>query len=1229
MPDTQQTQDGQTPVQLDMSKFQPISSTPALAVRPQPQSDLPPGPPNASGAEEGPDGQLHWHSIDGRDLGPVAGGATPQGASSVHLVQPSSTPPVQLDMNKFQPLNGPTTMGLSSGSTQAPSTNGYAPGVDFRADMGQGFINASKDTARGTVSNLNKASDWIADKLGVQHDKPWSVPFENQNLESQNAGQTIGKFGEGFAEFVLGDEALKGLSYAEKLGIANKLEDLAKTSPKIAKALNIGLNSVRTGIVGGTQSAAKGGTLGDILESAGLTTGATAAIESLTPLVSKGFQFLFDNLNAKKELTGAIEANEARFKESKRTLTDAASTASGEQTTNFKGQSFTAQTGLPEPKPGTRLVSQLQQALEDESKLYRENYGKQIQPFLSHLDEQQIPVGGEGSPLSQIASKLLNENSSVPEGLQPGLRKISSDLEKTRPLLEAFTQEGPMTFNEAESTRQILGRTIRDLPFDDPSRRVLISLRSGIDQSMEEAFDEAGLPDASAKLKNLRNTYATSVQTLEDNAVIKAIRDKDPDSVVNILMTRSSAANMEALEGALKNHSYLVNDVRSSLFASLLKKSQAVDEAGSLGVDAKTLFKNFENIEPDIRKALWGDATQGLQKIVADYKNATLQTSNLAKQKEALIASQQSIGHFFGAHSGGAVFGAKLLYDLANGDYDKAEKDLLLGAAFYGGKGLLSVPAVQKGILSTLELISTQRNQGLIKGFSDPEAEIKAAVRPQGFHAGIPLGDTGAGDVEQKVGLPANTRVTPQSIPSFIKEAGLIDKGEAAPGIWRVESPNAPGHNILINEKDITDANSIRIKAADGLEKWATQSGYDTQAGRKTPGQLRGYANELRAEREQAVAEVLSKQKTGPQTLAEMRAASPAPKSSVSRSIDLTSELNNLGHVSEIASPEQLDSLKQLGVKTEAEQKFQQNFGNEFKEAGDLAEWETGSREGSTDAQKLAGWKTPARDLTKTMTPQGKIQLGQMLRDKFSKSVPPNILSKMSDEDLVERYFEDFEKQKSKLLAQAEARAQGVKGGVDEEDAVKPPRKITEDDLKEQLEKTQRRTSTVPDENGVLRTYDESTHPRYAKMSPQGKTDFQTWMQDSGRLDRITKGYDPNKVVKGSEYYLNRSLTNALNDYDDKIAAEGRRTVRTNLAAQNAKSAAEKSASDKKSMQDFVTNALKDKKLSAEQASIFSDWKGLGGKEPLTQAQLAEKLGVTQAAISQRLKTIGKIYSDY
>src|SRR5258708_32095460 len=61
--------------------------------------------------------------------------------------------------------------------------------------------------------------------------------------------QPVGKVGETIAEFFLGDEALKGLSIAEKLGLASKVAKLAESNPIIARIVGHGLTAVRGGTV--------------------------------------------------------------------------------------------------------------------------------------------------------------------------------------------------------------------------------------------------------------------------------------------------------------------------------------------------------------------------------------------------------------------------------------------------------------------------------------------------------------------------------------------------------------------------------------------------------------------------------------------------------------------------------------------------------------------------------------------------------------------------------------------------------------------------------------------------------------------------------------------------------------------------------------------------------------------------------------------------------------------
>jgi len=103
---------------------------------------------------------------------------------------------------------------------------------------------------------------------------------------------------------------------------------------------------------------------------------------------------------------------------------------------------------------------------------------------------------------------------------------------------------------------------------------------------------------------------------------------------------------------------------------------------------------------------------------------------------------------------------------------------------------------------------------------------------------------------------------------------------------------------------------------------------------------------------------------------------------------------------------------------SEADQLFQKNFGKEYKEAGDLAEWETGSREGNLGAQQAAGWQTSA--------PTNLSGLGQpQMVSKFKAPEPSKILSPESPPPHVEGSYWSFE-QKELLRAAIKDRAAAI-----------------------------------------------------------------------------------------------------------------------------------------------------------------------------------------------------------
>jgi hypothetical protein len=174
---------------------------------------------------------------------------------------------------------------------------GFDPGTQkLREDapIVRGGEKALAETLSGTSQLAGKA----ADKLGLRHKnlsdlitdngQPRGIFGEAPEPESATApvglGEHVGYIGENIMEFFAGDEALKSLSLAQKLGLATKVAKLAESNPAIAKLISVGLRATRTGAVSGAQEAAHGGDTGDVLTSAGTGFLTSTATEGLTEL---------------------------------------------------------------------------------------------------------------------------------------------------------------------------------------------------------------------------------------------------------------------------------------------------------------------------------------------------------------------------------------------------------------------------------------------------------------------------------------------------------------------------------------------------------------------------------------------------------------------------------------------------------------------------------------------------------------------------------------------------------------------------------------------------------------------------------------------------------------------------------------------------------------------------------------------------------------------------------
>lgn len=172
----------------------------------------------------------------------------------------------------------------------------------------------AKGLGKGALSTVSGVSNLIHGGLNlIDSDtaEKW-LPSEGINAEEQmatptNVAQRAGFTTEGLLEFIMGDEALKGMSLSRKLDAASKIYQTLEKSPKLMALLRAGAKSkmltmggetaLRNAIVAAAQTVAHGGSAKEALESLaiggtiGLVGGGTAgAIQSAGQRVREGVE---------------------------------------------------------------------------------------------------------------------------------------------------------------------------------------------------------------------------------------------------------------------------------------------------------------------------------------------------------------------------------------------------------------------------------------------------------------------------------------------------------------------------------------------------------------------------------------------------------------------------------------------------------------------------------------------------------------------------------------------------------------------------------------------------------------------------------------------------------------------------------------------------------------------------------------------------------------------------
>ena len=205
----------------------------------------PQGQPAEMESSEKPSAPVDWSKAT-----PFASEATSQAAPTAQAPVAAQAPTTAQSIEQYQQSPEALREAIAASSGMGEFTMDQKSN-DAAYHMMLGALKGLADT--GHV--IGATGNTIATKL-TGGKIPQVVHFATPDyLKAQGAPETVGKVGEGIAEFFLGDGvAMAGLKTAEKFKQVSEVLRVLEQSPRLMEALHVGMSALRMGTVGAVQS---------------------------------------------------------------------------------------------------------------------------------------------------------------------------------------------------------------------------------------------------------------------------------------------------------------------------------------------------------------------------------------------------------------------------------------------------------------------------------------------------------------------------------------------------------------------------------------------------------------------------------------------------------------------------------------------------------------------------------------------------------------------------------------------------------------------------------------------------------------------------------------------------------------------------------------------------------------------------------------------------------------
>ena len=550
------------------------------------------------------------------------------------------------------------------------------PGMNLRG-MGNALVSgvggALEGAGEGVFSTLAGAKNLANKALGTNFN-PTIDGHTLDELSGENEAkrpeEKFGYGGETLGEFLLGDEALKGLSQSDKLLQAAKTMKILEKSPKTMAALKIGAealksnpalkigaDALRSGAVQGAQTYVRTG--GDTEQ---------ALHDAKTMAIVGGVGSAVGQA-AGKFIKGAGEAGETV-----QNLSDRAENVPSKQD----------------------IADNLHNAVKDSKEDLHNRYEATVNDIKSKLSDADNVV--KGGPISRKAEELIAEPVPAEHPAVSGAKDISRDkldgkvvdlltLLKNGGTLDSAAEEQamsaedkafdrlaheeagtkPPTADEIKAKmkplapwnidnliefRQAIRKAASDYQPGDVNARTLKAMLEPVDAEIDTLAQKVGDTDSLEKYKEMRDEYRQKIG-LYDKPEIANVLNKGGDaskwSTKNIedtfLKSKGAVDKINNLKTVLGDQE--MNKFTNNVFSDLLKDSEVHNH-----FNPDNFMRKMEAYSPENLQAFFGDkgiSDADFQTLMKDTKAAT------AYQKIARAMGLTAVGAGVGGHLGGGI----------------------------------------------------------------------------------------------------------------------------------------------------------------------------------------------------------------------------------------------------------------------------------------------------------------------------------------------------------------------------------------------------------------------------------------------------------------------------------------------------------------------------------------------------------------------------------------------